>query len=114
MMQAKLEGQAHSKLVNAVRDLQDRHDEIRKLEQNIMQVHKLIEELAGLVKLQGEMVDNICDNIASAKQDVLSAEEDIFKSKKNLMSARKKKCIILILVTVALAIIIIPTLISVL
>ena len=28
-----------------------------------MEVHKLNEQLAGLVKLQGEMIDNICENI---------------------------------------------------
>ena len=78
-----------------------------------MQVHNLIEELAGLVKLQGEMIDNICDNIASAKADSLKAEEDIFKSKQNMIAARKKKCIILVIVIVALIIIIVPTLIKV-
>ena len=113
MIQAKLGGQAHTKLQNAVRDLEDRHAEIKKLEQSIMQVHNLIEELAGLVKLQGEMIDNICDNIASAKADSLKAEEDIFKSKQNMIAARKKKCIILIIVIVALIIIIVPTLIKV-
>lgn len=45
MIQEKLSGKAHIKLQNAVKDLEDRHAEIRKLEQSIMQVHKLIEEL---------------------------------------------------------------------
>ena len=110
MIQAKLGGQAHTKLVNAVRDLEDRHAEIKKLEKSILQVHQLIEELAGLVKLQGEMIDNICENIASAKNDSLQAEEDIFKSKENMIKARKKKCIILIIVVVVLCAIIAPIL----
>lgn len=114
MIQAKLGGQAHTKLQNAVRDLEDRHAEIKKLEQSIMQVHALIEELAGLVKLQGEMIDNICDNIASAKADSLKAEEDIFQSKQNMIRARRKKCIILIIVLVALVVILAPTLIAIL
>ena len=45
MVQEKLSGKAHIQLQNAVKDLEDRHAEIRKLEQSIMQVHKLIEEL---------------------------------------------------------------------
>jgi len=45
LIQEKLNGKAHIKLQNAVKDLEDRHAEIRKLEQSIMQVHKLIEEL---------------------------------------------------------------------
>ena len=107
MIQDKLSGQAHSKLQNAVRDLEERHAEIKKLETSIMEVHKLIEELAGLVKLQGEMIDDICENIAVSKTNVTDAEENIIKAKENMISARKKKCIILIVVAVILAIIMI-------
>ena len=105
MVQEKLSGKAHIQLQNAVKDLEDRHAEIRKLEQSIMQVHKLIEELAGLVKLQGEIIDNICDNIATSKADAFSAQEDIFKSKENMIKARKLRCIIIIIVTVVLGVI---------
>ena len=100
MIQDKLSGQAHSKLQNAVRDLEERHAEIRKLENSIMEVHKLIEELAGLVNLQGEMIDDICENIAVSKSNVNDAEENIIKSKENLMSARKKMCIVIIIILV--------------
>ena len=103
MIQDKLSGQAHSKLQNAVRDLEERHAEIRKLESSIMEVHKLIEELAGLVQLQGEMIDDICENIAVSKECVNDAEENIIKAKESLISARKKKCIIIIVVVVVLA-----------
>ena len=100
MIQEKLSGQAHTKLQNAVRDLEERHAEIRKLEKSIMEVHKLIEELAGLVKLQGEMIDDICENIAASKSNVNDAEENIIKAKENMISARKKKCFILLIVAI--------------
>ena len=105
MVQEKLSGKAHIQLQNAVKDLEDRHAEIRKLEQSIMQVHKLIEELAGLVKLQGEIIDNICDNIATSKADAFSAQEDIFKSKENMIKARKLRCIIIMIVTIVLGVV---------
>ena len=105
MIQEKLSGKAHIQLQNAVKDLEDRHAEIRKLEQSIMQVHKLIEELAGLVKLQGEIIDNICDNIATSKADAFSAQEDIFKSKENMIKARKLRCIIILIVTIVLGVV---------
>ena len=102
LIEEKLSGQAHSKLQNALQDLQERHDEIKKLEASILAVHALIEELAGLVRLQGEMIDNICDNISAAKDDAIKAEEDIFVSKKNMISARRKKCVILIIILIVL------------
>ena len=94
MIQDKLSGQAHTKLQNAVRDLEERHAEIRKLETSIMELHKLIQELAALVQYQGEMIDNICENIAESKECVIDAEENIINAKENLISARKKCFII--------------------
>ena len=79
-----------------------------------MQVHTLITELAALVHLQGEMIDNISENISQAKQDILDAEIDIIKSKNNMISARKKKCCILICVLVVLLLIVGPVLWAVL
>jgi t-SNARE complex subunit (syntaxin) len=105
MIQEKLSGKSHIQLQNAVRDLEDRHAEIRKLEQSIMKVHKLIEELAGLVKLQGEMIDNICENIANSKSDALSAQEDIFKSKEHMIKSRKLRCIIIFIVVIVLCVV---------
>ena len=46
-------------------------------------------DLSALVKLQGEIIDNIESNIKTAKNAVFCAEEDIIKSKKNMISARK-------------------------
>ena len=106
MIQDKLSGQAHTKLQNAVRDLEERHAEIRKLENSIMEVHKLIQELAALVNLQGEMIDDICENIAVSKSNVNDAEENIIKAKENMMSARKKRCIALLIIAVILGIVV--------
>ena len=62
-------------------------------------------ELAGLVKLQGEMIDDICENIAVSKTNVTDAEENIIKAKENMSSARKKKCIILVIVVIVLGVV---------
>lgn len=62
-------------------------------------------ELSKLVQYQGEIVDNIEQNIKNAKDYVLKAEIDIVKSKKNMQSSRKKKCCILIIV-IAIALVI--------
>ena len=67
-------------------------------------------QLAALVSLQGEVIDNICENISRAKQDVIAAEEDVLKSKKNMQSARKKKCCIIIIVLIVLMVIVFPIL----
>lgn len=73
-------------------------------------MHQLFLELAALVQMQGEIVDNIYNNIATAKDYVQKAEVDIIQSKKNMQSARKKKCCILIIVLVIVIVIVAPIL----
>ena len=46
-------------------------------------------DLALLVSLQGDMIDNIEANVRSAKESVLHAEDDLILSKNNLSGARK-------------------------
>ena len=47
----KLTGAAHIKLQNTVRDLEERHRDIKNLEKSILQVHQMIIELSKLVQL---------------------------------------------------------------
>ena len=108
MIQEKLSGQAHTKLQNAVRDLEERHAEIKRLETSILEVHKLIEDLASLVSLQGEIIDDICENIAVSKSNVNDAEENIIKAKENMISARKKRCWILIIIVIVVLVVLLP------
>ena len=77
MYENKLTGAAHIKLQNAVRDLEERHRDIKKLEKSILQVHNMVQELNALVKYQGEIIDNVEINIKSAKNYVFKAEKTI-------------------------------------
>ena len=114
MYENKLTGAAHIKLQNAVRDLEERHKDIKNLEKSILQVHNMIIELSKLVQLQGEMIDNIELNIQKAKDYVIKGEKNIVKAKKNMESARKKKCIILLIVIGCLVVVLLPILIVIL
>lgn len=100
LLKSKLEGQAHTTLVNKVNELSARHEDILKLEKSVNQVYQLFVDLQELVRQQGEVIDNIEANIAEAKDCVIKAEEDISQSYVNLKSARKKKCIVLIVLII--------------
>ena len=77
MYENKLTGMAHTKLINAVQDIEERHKDIKTLEKSILQIHKMILELNGLVEYQGEIIDNVEVNIKKAKNYVFKAEKKI-------------------------------------
>ena len=113
MYENKLTGVGNIKLQNAIRDLEERHKDIKNLEKSILQVHNMIIELSKLVQLQGEMIDNIEVNIQKAKDYVLKGEKHVEKSKKNMEKARKKKCIIMLIIIGILVVILLPILIAI-
>ena len=87
----KLQKKATNKFINALKDLEERHHDIKKLEKSILQLHKMIMELNVLVQYQGEMIDNIVTNVSQAKDAVLKGEVKIKKAKKDM----EKDCIII-------------------
>ena len=108
----KLKGKAHVKLQNAVRDLEERHKDIKKLEKSIIELSKMISELSKLVKYQGEMIDNIVENVSKSKDYIEKGEKELIEAKKKKQCTKKIKCIILIGAIVGLLVIILPTVIS--
>ena len=99
----QIKGTAHVKLQNAVADLEDRSKDIKKLEKSLSELHTLVVELSSLVQLQGEMIDNICDNISAAKNYVEKGVQNLSEAKENLKKARSKKCCVFIIVGVIAA-----------
>ena len=72
----------------------------------------MILELNKLVKYQGEMIDNIVENVSKSKDYVVKGEKELIKGKKHMKCTKKIKCTIVIIASVALLIIILPILIK--
>lgn len=106
LINSKLEGQAHTTMVNKVNELASRHQDILKLEKSVNEVYQLFVDLQVLVKQQGEIIDNIEANISTAKDCVIQGELDIGESYQNLKAARKKKCIVIIIIVVIIAVVV--------
>ena len=104
----RLKGKAPPKLINAVRDLEERHKDIKKLEKSLMELTKMISEFNKLVFYQGEMIDNIVENISIAKDYIQKAEGILEKAKKCMKRKRCSKLIIILIVVGILLVIILP------
>ncbi len=108
----KLKGKPHKKLQNAVRDLQERHNDIKKLEKSIIELSNMINELNKLVQYQGEMIDNIVENVSKSKDYITKAEKELVAGKEKMKCKKNLKCTIAIIASIALLIIIIPIIVK--
>ena len=108
----KLKGKPHNKLQNVVRDLQERHEDIKKLEKSIIELSNMINELNKLVQYQGEMIDNIVENVSKSKDYITKAEKELIAGKEKMKCKKNLKCTIAIIASIALLIIIIPIIVK--
>uniref|UniRef100_A0A0P4W450 t-SNARE coiled-coil homology domain-containing protein n=1 Tax=Scylla olivacea TaxID=85551 RepID=A0A0P4W450_SCYOL len=74
-------------------DIEERHQEIMKLESSLRELHDLFMDMAVLVQSQGETIDNIAAHVANAKDYVEDAKVETGKALSYQTSARKKMII---------------------
>jgi len=97
-------------LEDVVRDIEERHQDILKLERQVLEVYELFRDLAQLVDLQQDSLDVIDARIQSAKGYTEKAENELTEAEDYQKKARKRQCMILGLIIIVLVIVLAPTL----
>jgi syntaxin 1B/2/3 len=90
-------------LRNLVRDIEQRHGQVLRLEQQVLELAQLMQDLACLVDMQQEPLDQIERNILSAKKHAEQGEDECRRANGYAKSARNKQCAMLACGVVALA-----------
>lgn len=94
-------------LDNVVRDIEERHQGILRLEQQVNEVYQLFQDLATLVDMQQETLDVIENRVSMAKNFAGSALGELEKGEEYQKSARRRQvCIMMIFLFVLAGIII--------
>ncbi|DBA05239.1 TPA: hypothetical protein N0F65_007401 [Lagenidium giganteum] len=87
--------------------VQDKYQDVLKLEQSVAELHQMFLDLALLVEQQGEMLDQIEFQVRTAANYVEQGNKEVVKALKSQTKARKKKCCLLMVgVLIIIAIII--------
>ncbi|XP_048328402.2 syntaxin-132-like [Ziziphus jujuba] len=64
--------QGHPQVLDALKDIEERHDAIKEIQKNLLDLHQIYLDMAVLVEAQGEMLDNIecqCDHALEEWQE---------------------------------------------
>uniref|UniRef100_A0A8C6TUB8 Syntaxin-3 n=1 Tax=Neogobius melanostomus TaxID=47308 RepID=A0A8C6TUB8_9GOBI len=88
----------------ALSEIESRHKDIVRLESSIKELHDMFVDIAMLVENQGEIVDNIEQNVSKSVDHIVEAKEQTKKAVKYQTSARKKTVIVVVVVVILLAI----------
>jgi syntaxin 1B/2/3 len=92
-------------LEELVEDLEARRDDIMALERNVIELSELFKDLANLVDLQQDTIDNIEHHIKNAVHDTNKGVEALGEAEGYQKKAKKRQCCILMIVLLVLVVI---------
>lgn len=102
---AQLPYEEQVKLKRGLDDLRSRNNDIKKLEESIVQLHQLFIDMQILVEAQGELLNNIEYNIGETKGKTEAGYQELVEARAHQKSAHKKKiCIVVLIIIIILAI----------
>lgn len=81
---------SHAMAVNALADVQERHQDIVKLERSITQLHQLFVELSVIVGVQGDVIDHMLVTTADASARTLDGVNAITRATTGQRKSRRK------------------------
>jgi len=99
-------------LQSVVQDIQERHQDILKLERQVQEIYELFRDLATLVDLQQETLDVIENRVQKAQNYTHTAEKELVKAVEYQDKARQRKCCLFFLVLGILLAILLPSILS--
>nr|CAD7409522.1 unnamed protein product [Timema poppensis] len=86
--------------------LRDRQEDLQRIEKSIIELRDMFSNMALLVELQGEKLDNIDYHVSQTKDYVKEGATNTRKAKELRKSYRKKKRIIIIVIIVILLVLV--------
>jgi len=96
------------KVLETVVEIQGRHDAAKEIERSLLELHQLFLDMAVMVEVQGEQMDNIEHHVINASNYVQDGNKNLIKAKDYQRSSRKWMCIGIIVLLVIILLILIP------
>mmetsp|Transcript_13304 Transcript_13304/g.34876 ORF Transcript_13304/g.34876 Transcript_13304/m.34876 type:complete len:254 (+) Transcript_13304:276-1037(+) len=102
----QIKSAGHAAAKNALADIQEKHQDILRLEASINELYQLFADMAVLVETQGELLNSIEYNVQQASAYTAKGVTELQKAKEYQKKARKKKCCLLLILVIVLVVVV--------
>ena len=109
-LQKAIQEQGRGHVIETIREIQERHDSVKQIEKNLLELHQIFMDMAVLVEAQGEQLNNIEAQVNRSASYVERGTTQLRIAKSHQRSARKWTCIGIILLLILAIIIVFPVL----
>ncbi|KAE8723045.1 SYP124 protein [Hibiscus syriacus] len=109
-LQRAIQEQGRGQIMDTISEIQERHDAVKEIEKNLMELHQIFLDMAALVEAQGQQLNDIESNVAKASSFVRRGTEQLVEAREQQKSSRKWMCMAIIAAIVLIIVILLPLL----
>ncbi|VVA90938.1 unnamed protein product [Arabis nemorensis] len=109
-LQKAIQEQGRGQILDTISEIQERHDAVKEIEKNLLELHQVFLDMAALVEAQGQQLNNIESHVAKASSFVRRGTDQLQDAREYQKSSRKWTCYAIILFIVIFILLLIPAL----
>lgn len=113
-LQKAIQEQGRGQILDTISEIQERHDAVKEIEKNLIELHQLFLDMAALVEAQGHQLNDIESHVAHASSFVRRGTDNLQEAREYQKSSRKWTCMAIVLGIVLVLVLLFPLLTSVL
>ncbi|KAK9285254.1 hypothetical protein L1049_024444 [Liquidambar formosana] len=106
IFQKAIQEMGRGQVLDTLEEIQERHDAVKEIEKKLLDLHQVYLDMAVLVEAQGELLDNIENQVTNAV-DHVQWGTDALRTAKSLQKKSRKCMMIAIILVLIIALIIV-------
>ncbi|GKD56880.1 syntaxin-124-like protein [Tanacetum coccineum] len=107
-MQKAIQDQGRGQIMDTISEIQERHDSVKEIEKNLMELHQIFLDMAALVEAQGQQLNDIESHVSHASSFVHRGTEQLVEARELQKNSRKCTMIALMLVILLIIVVLYP------
>ncbi|XP_071700849.1 syntaxin-125-like [Rutidosis leptorrhynchoides] len=107
-MQKAIQDQGRGQIMDTISEIQERHDSVKEIEKNLMELHQIFLDMAALVEAQGQQLNDIESHVNNASSFVHRGTEQLVEARELQKNSRKCACIAVLLVILLIIVALYP------
>ncbi|XP_047338348.1 syntaxin-125-like [Impatiens glandulifera] len=111
-LQKAIQEQGRGQILDTISEIQERHDAVKDIEKNLIELHQVFMDMAALVEAQGQQLNDIESHVQHASSFVRRGTEQLVEAREYQKSSRKWTCIAVALAICLVLLLLFPILVN--
>jgi len=107
-LQKAIHEQGRGQIMDTISEIHERHDAVKEIERNLLELHQIFLDMAALVEAQGHQLNDIESHVAHASSFVRRGTGSLEEARVYQKSSRKWACMAVVLAAVVLVVLLVP------